>query len=99
QYANRQTQVLNAAARKAAGINRDTPAPKGGKIVKDSTGEPTGVVEDAAGLTSKFLSRKSVTHEQYLASLEKLLRLYNRLCITSITERGTGVDGWKAFQE
>jgi predicted amidohydrolase YtcJ len=99
QYANRQIQILNSAARKAAGITRDTPAPKGGKIIKDSTGEPTGVIEDAAALTSKWLGRKSVTHEQYLASLEKLLRLYNCLGITSITERGTGVDGWKAFQE
>src|SRR5438477_1336887 len=99
QYANRQIQILNSAARRAAGINRDTAAPKGGKIIKDSAGEPTGVIEDAAALTSKWLGRKSVTHEQYLASLEKLLRLYNRLGITSITERGTGVDGWKAFQE
>src|SRR5205823_6674302 len=55
QYANRQIQILNSAARKAVGINRDTVAPKGGKIIKDSTGEPTGVVEDAAALTSKWL--------------------------------------------
>src|SRR5436190_6696199 len=99
QYANRQVQVLNHAALKAASITRDTPAPKGGKIVKDSSGEPTGVIEDASSLTSKWLSRPSVSHEEYLASLEKLLRLYNRCGITSITDRGTGVDGWKAFRE
>jgi predicted amidohydrolase YtcJ len=99
QYANRQVQVLNQAALKAAGITRDTTAPQGGKIVKDSSGEPTGVLEDAGALTSKWLPRTSPSHEEYLASLEKLLRLYNGCGITSITDRGTGVDGWKLFRE
>src|SRR5262245_62349505 len=35
QYASRQVQVLNTAAVKAANITRDTPDPKGGKIVRD----------------------------------------------------------------
>src|SRR5205814_2050257 len=46
QYANRQVQVLNHAALKDANITRDTAAPKGGKIIKDAGGEPTGVIED-----------------------------------------------------
>jgi predicted amidohydrolase YtcJ len=99
QYANRQVQVLNRAALRAANITRDTAAPNGGKIIKDASGEPTGMIEDAPSLTSKWLSRASVSHEDYLASLEKLLRLYNRCGITSITDRSTGVDGWKAFRE
>jgi predicted amidohydrolase YtcJ len=99
QYANRQLQVLNHAALKTAGITRDTTAPKGGKIMKDGSGEPTGVIEDAPSLTAKWLPRKNVTHEQQLDSLEKLLRLYNRVAITSITDRGTGVDGWKTYRE
>jgi predicted amidohydrolase YtcJ len=99
QYANRQVQVLNHAALKAANITRETTAPQGGRIVKDSSGEPTGVIEDAPSLTSKWLARASVSHEENLASLEKLLRLYNRCGITSITDRSTGVDGWKAYRE
>jgi len=99
QYANRQLQVLNRAALKAAGITRDTVPPKGGKIAKDAAGEPTGIIEDAAALTSKFLPRKPVSNEEYLASLEKLLRLYNRCGITSITERGSSVEGWKTFRQ
>lgn len=39
---------VNAAALKAAGITRATPAPPGGTIVKDPAGEPTGVFIDAA---------------------------------------------------
>src|SRR5262245_38261280 len=49
QYANRQVQVLNSAALKAAGIDRATPQPDKGRIVKDEAGDPTGVIEDAGG--------------------------------------------------
>src|SRR4051812_25251820 len=97
QYANRQIQVLNKAALKAANITRDTTPPSGGKIIKDANGEPTGIIEDAPSLTSNWLSRPSVSHDEYLSSLEKLLKLYNRCGITSITDRSTGVDGWKVF--
>ena len=41
--------LANSAALKAAGITRDTPVPAGGEIVKDpTTGEPTGILKDAA---------------------------------------------------
>ncbi len=99
QYANRQVQVLNSAALKAAGIDKSTPQPEKGRIVKDEAGEPTGVIEDASGLTSKFLSRQSATREQVLSSLEKVLQAYHRLGITSITERGSNVEGWKTYNE
>ncbi len=99
QYANRQVQVLNSAALAAAGIDRTTPQPERGRIVKDQAGEPTGVIEDAPGLTSKFLPRQSATKEQVLSELEKVLQAYHRLGITSITERGSNVEGWKTYKE
>jgi predicted amidohydrolase YtcJ len=41
--------LVNSAALAAAGITRDTPDPAGGRIERDSvTGEPTGIVKDAA---------------------------------------------------
>lgn len=40
--------LLNAAAMRLAGIDRNTPDPSGGKIVRDANGEPTGIVIDAA---------------------------------------------------
>ncbi|HYA49489.1 MAG TPA: amidohydrolase [Burkholderiales bacterium] len=41
--------LVNSLALKLAGINRETPAPAGGEIVKDAkTGEPTGILKDAA---------------------------------------------------
>ncbi|HUQ05057.1 MAG TPA: amidohydrolase [Kofleriaceae bacterium] len=39
---------VNTAALKLAGVTRATPDPAGGKIVRDASGEPTGVFIDAA---------------------------------------------------
>jgi predicted amidohydrolase YtcJ len=40
--------VCNSLALKLAGVTRETPDPPGGVIVKDVSGEPTGVLKDAA---------------------------------------------------
>jgi len=41
--------VVNSAALSAAGITRDTPDPAGGRIEKDESGQPTGMLIDTAG--------------------------------------------------
>jgi predicted amidohydrolase YtcJ len=99
QYANRQVQILNSAALRAAGITRETAAPKNGRIVVDAAGEPTGIIEDAPSLTSKFTAGKKPTPEQTLDSLERVVRAYNALAITSITERGSNVDGFRTYNK
>jgi predicted amidohydrolase YtcJ len=99
QYASRQVQVLNTAAIKAAGITRDTKAPPRGKIHFDENGEPTGVMEECGPLTAEFLRRKPLSEEKYLASLEKLLRTYNEVGITSIFERNSSADGFRDYQK
>jgi len=40
--------MANAAALRLAGIDRRTPDPEGGRVVRDEAGEPTGVLVDAA---------------------------------------------------
>ena len=40
--------LANSVALKLAGITRDTPDPAGGTIVRDSSGEPTGLLKDGA---------------------------------------------------
>jgi predicted amidohydrolase YtcJ len=99
QYANRQVQVLNRAALRAANITGTTQPPRGGKIHRDANGEPTGILEDAGALTARFLTKTPAPREEYLAQLAELLRLYTRCGITSITERSTNVDGWKTYLE
>src|SRR5919108_3583909 len=67
--------VLNSAALRAAGITRDSADPPGGAIVKDATGEPTGLLRNAARLLAPFSPRSETVsldmleqvHRQYLA--------------------------------
>lgn len=99
QYANRQLQILNSAALKTAGITKETRPPKGGKIHLDEQGEPNGLLENAGPLTAKFMPRPEVPEAAWLDSLEKLLRIYNTLGITSITERNSNVEGYRLYEK
>lgn len=42
------TALVNNAALDIAGINKDTPDPEGGQILRDLNGEPTGILKDTA---------------------------------------------------
>lgn len=99
QYANRQVQVLNTAALRAAQIGKDTRPPARGKIHIGGDGQPTGVIEDAGALTSKFLARRSVPEAEYLDSLVRLLHRYNECGITSIFERNTNPAGYRTYEK
>jgi len=52
--------LANSAALRAAGVTRDTPAPDGGEIVRDPTGEPLGIFKDQAmGLIARAIPEPS----------------------------------------
>ncbi len=55
--------LANSLALKLAGITKDTPSPEGGEIQKDPvTGEPTGIVRDAAlALVTKHVPEPNLT--------------------------------------
>ena len=99
QYANRQVQVLNSAALRAANITKDTPPPGKGKIHLGADGSLTGVMENCGALTVKFMPSRPVSDEQYHDSLVKLLHTYNELGITSIFERNSGVEGFRTYEK
>src|SRR5579872_4767423 len=66
---------VNMAAMKAAGINKDTPNPAGGEIMKDASGNPTGMMnERAQGLIreamNRELSRRSAADREATAQRE-----------------------------
>jgi predicted amidohydrolase YtcJ len=47
---------VNSKALQIAGVDRNTPDPTGGEIVRDNNGEPTGVLKDAAqGLVTQYI--------------------------------------------
>lgn len=86
----------NSAALMAAGISRETPDPPGGRIVRDGSGEPTGLLLEKASL---LLSEMAPT-----TSPEDLLRLIqegqaeaHRLGITGI-HNVEGADVLRGFR-
>ena len=86
---------LNSAALAAAGITRDTPQPPGGSIVKDASGEPTGVLRNAGSLLARFGYK---TGAPPLDALEQVHRQYLAAGITSIIERGATLEGYYTYK-
>jgi predicted amidohydrolase YtcJ len=62
--------LVNSVGLRLAGIDRNTPEPKGGRILRDAAGEPTGIVVD----TAKDLVQR-VIPPPTPAALEKMLRV------------------------
>jgi predicted amidohydrolase YtcJ len=89
----------NTAALTLAGITAKTPDPADGVVVKDpKTGEPTGVLKEAAmGLMSKVLPQP--TREDRLRAIRRASEEASRLGITSIHEAGTGGSSLELFEE
>jgi predicted amidohydrolase YtcJ len=86
---------LNTAALRAAKITKATPNPAGGAIVKDESGEPTGLLRNVRGLLAPFRPDSGTLS---LDMLENVHRQYLAAGITSISERGAMLDGFKTYQ-
>ena len=86
---------LNAAALQAAGISRDTPNPPGGAIVRDQSGEPTGLLRNVGGLLARFRNK---TGAAPLDALEQVHRQYLAAGITSVIERGATLEGYRSYR-
>ncbi len=77
-HASGHASMVNAAALKLAGITPKTPNPAGGEILKDSTGAPTGLLnETAQGLLRKpFAEYESrLTREQRIDHARRQVKL------------------------
>ena len=85
--------LLNRAALRACGYDRDTPNPPGGLIAKDASGEPTGLLlaEPNAMILYAALARgPKLPYEYQLNSTRHFMREMNRLGITSVIDAGGG---------
>ncbi len=79
-------ELLNSIALKMSGITRETPDPPGGKIYKDSHGEPTGYLSDASMLLHPDLQRgPEVSHETYMKAWRQYEDVSLAKGITSVT--------------
>lgn len=71
---------VNGAMLATLGIDRHTPDPKGGRIVRDERGEPTGVLlESAAAAAWDRLTPREVDESAVLAGLRDLSRFFVEL--------------------
>jgi predicted amidohydrolase YtcJ len=97
QYANRNIQIVNDAAMKAAKIGKATVAPKGCTLHFTPGGEFTGRMESCQSLLN--IPEREITKSQYLDSLAALMKRYNEVGITSIGERSSNAEGFKDYQQ
>lgn len=90
--------LANSAALKLAGITRDTLPPAGGEIIRDPlTGEPTGILKDAAmDLVSQHIPEP--TFEQKMMAAETALKHANRYGVTSIHDMAY-VSSFEVYRE
>lgn len=93
--------VCNSLALKLAGITRETPDPPGGVIVKDASGEPTGVLKDAAmDLVTKV--RPPRTKDELVEGLRAAMKEAGRNGVTSVQDLpGDPLDlpAWEALRD
>ncbi|HLA12270.1 MAG TPA: amidohydrolase [Pyrinomonadaceae bacterium] len=84
--------LANSVALKLAGVTRQTLDPPGGLVVRDpKTGEPTGVLKDAAmGFVTKVIPPASF--EEKLAAARAATEHAARLGVTSVQDMSAGVD-------
>ncbi len=89
--------LVNAAAMRQAGIDRDTPAPSGGEIIKNNDGEPTGLLVDNA---KELIARQMPESEHHTADL--LLKA-QELCLsaglTGVHDAHVGPADIEAYQQ
>ncbi|HEY2256707.1 MAG TPA: amidohydrolase [Variovorax sp.] len=89
--------LLNGAALRAVGYTRETPAPPGGEIVRDGSGNPSGLLlaKPNAGILYATLARGPKLPFGYqLNSTRHFMRELNRLGVTGAIDAGGGFQNY-----
>ena len=104
EHASGHASFVNGAALKLAGVDRDTPNPAGGEIVKDSIGNPTGLLKESAqGLMQRAEAKlPHLTKTEENARFRKIVQLAGDDAlskgVTSFHDAGASfatIDGFK----
>ena len=89
--------LLNRAALRAVGYDKNTPNPPGGEIVRDAAGNPTGLLiarPNAMILYATLAKGPSLPRELQVNSTRQFMRELNRLGITSAIDAGGGFQNY-----
>ncbi|OWY28554.1 amidohydrolase [Herbaspirillum robiniae] len=89
--------LLNRAALAAVGYTKDTPNPPGGEIVRDASGNPTGMLiarPNAMILYATLAKGPTLPLEYQVNSTRQFMRELNRLGVTSAIDAGGGFQNY-----
>lgn len=89
--------ILNGAALRAVGYTKDTPNPPGGEIVRDASGNPTGLLlarPNATILYATLAKGPKLPPEYQKNSTRHFMREVNRLGITGVIDAGGGYQNY-----
>ncbi len=89
--------LLNRAALRVVGYDRNTPNPPGGEIVRDANGEPTGMLvarPNAMILYATLAKGPKLPLEYQVNSTRQFMRELNRLGVTSAIDAGGGFQNY-----
>jgi len=89
--------LLNRAALRAVGYDKNTPNPPGGEIVRDGAGNPTGMLiarPNAMILYATLAKGPKLPLEQQINSTRHFMRELNRLGLTSAIDAGGGFQNY-----
>ena len=79
--------IVSSLGLKMSGIDRNTPNPPGGEIVKDARGEPNGILRNAESLLKGVSVTQKFSHQEKLDALEWMLRRYLAIGLTTVGDR------------
>ena len=92
------TALANSLALKLAHVDRTTPDPPGGVIVRDASGEPTGVLKDAAqGLVERVMPEPD--ESQITEAVEAAMRYANEHGVTSVQDMSAAPNVFRVYQK
>ncbi|MDR3613287.1 MAG: amidohydrolase [Candidatus Obscuribacterales bacterium] len=89
--------LLNRAALKACGFDRNTPEPPGGEIQRDGGGNPTGLLiakPNAMILYATLSKGPKLAFNDQCNSTRHFMRELNRLAVTSVIDAGGGYQNY-----
>jgi predicted amidohydrolase YtcJ len=82
--------VLNSAGLRAVGVGADTPDPVGGVIMRDETGEPTGVLAETAAFAA-YAAMPTPEVDGLVDALKAAGDAYLAAGVTSVHDTGVGL--------
>ncbi len=93
------TVYANSMALKLAGIDRTTPDPQGGQIVRDENGEATGLLKETACYMIHSLKPEEFSAKDRQEGVKLISEMMTKSGITSVTDAYGSPEDLKAYQD